>query len=116
MAIDGKTLRRSFICLEATRQCNGQTSTERRDYLSSLDGRDAAALLLAVGDHWSIENRLHWRLRVCFGDDDNRVRQGHGADNLARHRRVAVSLLHRESTFKASLKRDRLRSAYTRCD
>lgn len=39
------------------------------------------------------------------------VRQGHAAENLARLRRLAVSSLHRRSTFKASLKRKRLRSA-----
>jgi len=39
------------------------------------------------------------------------VRQGHAAENLARMRRLALGLFKRETTFKAGLKRKRLRCA-----
>src|SRR5690606_37159957 len=53
---------RSVVCVEATRQAidpatgPGKTSVERRYYLSSLDGRDAQAMLGWVRGHWSVEN------------------------------------------------------------
>lgn len=101
----------SFACVESTRQVDGETSTERRYYLSSLDGRDARQMLEAVRGHWSVENSLHWSLDVTFREDDCRVRQGHAAEHLARFRRMALGLLKREPTFKAGLKRKRLRCA-----
>jgi len=101
----------SFVCVESTRQIDGQASRERRYYLSSLDGRDARKMLQAVRGHWSVENGLHWSLDVTFREDDCRVRQGHAAEHLARFRRLALGLLKRETTFKAGLKRKRLRCA-----
>jgi len=101
----------SFACIESTRQIDGRTATERRYYLSSLDGRDARKMLEAARGHWAVENSLHWSLDVTFGEDDCRVRQGHAAEHLARFRRLALGLLKRETTFKAGLKRKRLRCA-----
>jgi len=101
----------SFVCVESRRDVAGKTSTERRYYLSSLDGRDAQAMLKAVRSHWGIENRLHWSLDVTFHEDACRVRVGHSAEHLARFRRLALSLLKQENTFKAGLKRKRLRCA-----
>jgi len=101
----------SFACVESTRQVEGKVSTERRYYLSSLDGRDARRMLEAVRGHWSVQNSLHWSLDVTFREDDCRVRQGHAAEHLARIRRLVLGLLKRETTFKAGLKRKRMRCA-----
>jgi predicted transposase YbfD/YdcC len=102
---------RSFVRVRATRDIGGKVSTEDRFYLSSCDGRDAQALLAAARGHWGVENQLHWSLDVTFGEDHCRVRQGHAAENLARFRRLALGLLKRETSFKAGLKRKRLRCA-----
>ena len=51
------------------------------------------------------------RWDVTFREDDCRVRQGHRAEHLARFRRLAVGLLKREKSFRAGLKRKRLRCA-----
>ena len=98
----------SFVCVECVREVmGGKTSTERRYYISSHDGRDAAFLAQAVRGHWGIENRLHWCLDVCFQEDQCRVRKGHGAQNLSRLRRIALNLLRQDKTKKASLKTKR---------
>jgi hypothetical protein len=36
---------------------------------------------------------LHWLLDVSFGEDGNRTRQGHGAENLSTLRRLAAGLM-----------------------
>ncbi len=77
---------RSVGCIEAVRESHGHTSTERRYYLSSL-GLDATRLARAVRSHWGVENQLHWVLDVVFGEDQNRARTGHAAENLATLRR-----------------------------
>jgi len=83
---------KSIVCIEAVREIDGKTSTQRRYYLSSRDGRDAAAMLGAIRGHWGIENRLHWALDVSLGEDACRVRQGHAAENFSRVRRLALNL------------------------
>lgn len=84
---------RSFICVESQREVDGKVSIERRYFISSHDGRDAAGLLAMIRGHWSIENNLHWSLDVTFHEDASRVRKGFGAQNLARLRRLALNLL-----------------------
>jgi predicted transposase YbfD/YdcC len=62
----------------------------------------------AVRSHWSIENQLHWRLDVTFDEDQSRLRTGHGAQNMSRLRRLALSALRRDTSVKAGLKNKRL--------
>jgi predicted transposase YbfD/YdcC len=64
----------------------------------------------AVRGHWGIENGLHWQLDLTFGEDANRVQRRHGAANLALRRRLALSLLKRQSD-KASIACKRLSAA-----
>ena len=56
----------------------------------------------AFRGHWGIENPLHWRLDVLFGEDANRVRDRTAAENLAWLRRVAITLL-KQHRSKGSL-------------
>ena len=45
----------------------------------------------AVRGHWGIENCLHWVLDVIFGEDQSRLRKGHGARNMAVVRHFAIN-------------------------
>lgn len=101
---------RSFVCVESVREVDGRTSTERRYYISDLDGRDAPAMLGYVRGHWGIENKLHWSLDVTFREDNLRQRIGHSAENLSRIRRLALNLLRRDKTCKLGIKGKRLKA------
>jgi hypothetical protein len=59
-----------------------------------LDTEEAAGL---IRGHWSIENRLHWFLDVCFGEDDCRARTNHAAENLNVLRKTTLYLLRKTS-------------------
>jgi len=100
----------SFVCVESIREVNGQASTERRYFISSLDGQDAEAMLGHVRGHWGIENKLHWSLDVTFREDSLRNRVGHSAENFSRIRRLALNLLRRDKTCRAGLKGKRLKA------
>jgi len=80
----------------------GRHRCETRYFVSSaaLTARQAAD---AVRAHWAIENRLHWVLDVTFGDDQSRLRKGHGARNMATVRHFALNLV-RNSADKRSIK------------
>jgi predicted transposase YbfD/YdcC len=75
---------------------------ETRYYVSSaVLSADRAAE--AVRSHWAIENSLHWVLDVTFGDDQSRLRTGHGAKNMAVVRHFAINLV-RAADDKRSIK------------
>jgi predicted transposase YbfD/YdcC len=73
---------------------SGTSGRERRYYLASAK-LGAPTFARAVRGHWGIENRLHWVLDVVFRDDLARLRTGHGRQNMAVVRHMALSLLHR---------------------
>jgi len=95
----------SVAVVECKRQVmGGKTSIERRYFIASLPGDDAAKMLETVRGHWRVENQLHWSLDVSFDEDQSRIRQGHAAENFSRLRRFALALLARESTQKVGKK------------
>jgi predicted transposase YbfD/YdcC len=102
---------RSFVCVESIRRIGDHHSTERRYFISDLDGRDAKAMLGYVRGHWGIENKVHWSLDVTFREDTLRNRVGHSAENLSRIRRLALNLLRRDKSCKVGAKGKRLRAA-----
>lgn len=97
-----------LAAVESIRQVNGKTSTERRYYIGSRSQATAAEAAGAIRGHWGIENRLHWCLDVSFDEDQSRIRQGNGAENFSRLRRIALNLLQREKTRKVGIKTKRL--------
>lgn len=88
-----------------------RTRSDTRYFISSapLSARQAAD---AVRGHWAIENRLHWVLDVTFGDDQSRLRKGHGARNMATVRHFALNLV-RVATGKTSIKTRRKRAGWS---
>lgn len=83
---------------------------ETRYYISSAS-LTAARAAEAVRSHWAIENRLHWVLDVTFGEDQSRLRKGHGARNMAVVRHFAINLL-RTVQDKVSIRLRRKRSGW----
>ena len=63
----------------------GKTSEEIIYGLTALSPGQASAedLLAFVREHWSIENRLHWRRDVTLREDDCQVRKGEAPRVLA---------------------------------
>ncbi|GAB4305526.1 MAG: hypothetical protein Fur0025_47570 [Oscillatoriaceae cyanobacterium] len=80
-----------------------KTTCEVMFYLSSLRA-DAVRLGGCIRAHWGIENQLHWVLDVTWGEDASRIRRGHSPENFALLRRMAVSILNRETSQKRSLR------------
>jgi hypothetical protein len=57
-------------------------------------------------------HRLHWVLDVTFREDDSRVRDQRAARNLAVLRRMAINLVGRDGSPKASVRAKRKRAAW----
>lgn len=102
----------SVIVIESTRTVAGQSTTERRYYISSHSGKNAQHLAGLIRNHWNIENQLHWILDVCFNEDSCRVRSKNAAENLSRVRKIALTLLKNEKTSKLGVKSKMKKAAY----
>ena len=91
--------------VEAEVERDGRTTLSRRFYLSSA-ALDAHAFARAVRAHWGVENRLHWVMDVVFHDDLARLRTGHGPENMAVVKHMAMNLV-RQASPTTSLKNRR---------
>jgi predicted transposase YbfD/YdcC len=80
----------AIIKVDSKAELKDRCRFETRYYITSARfGAEAAAQ--AVRGHWGIENQLHWVLDVVFGDDQSRLRKGHGAKNMAVVRHFAIN-------------------------
>ena len=103
----------ALVRIESERyhKTSGKTEREIRYYITSLKP-DARRLNGAIRQHWGIENKLHWVLDVGFGEDLDRKRAGHAAQNFSLLNRIALNLLKQETTFKRGIKGKRLKAAW----
>lgn len=95
----------AIAMVEATVEKAGTVTTMRRLFLSSAP-LTPELLEKAVRGHWGIENGLHWVLDVVFGEDQSRLRKGHGAVNMAVVRHFAINAV-RLGKGKRSIKSTR---------
>lgn len=101
---------RSFGMVESIRNVKGQSTIERRYYLSSMT-QDAKPFAKAVRGHWGVENPLHWSLDVTFREDDSRARTMNAAQNVATLRRIGLNLIKKDRSKNCSLRQKRILAA-----
>jgi len=94
------------------RECiEGDThSVEQRHFINSIPA-DAKQFAHAVRGHWGVENRLHWRLDVTFGDDASRIRKGNAPAIMTSIRHLCLNLFQREPS-SISLAKKRRKAAW----
>src|SRR5215218_5256526 len=113
-ALSGWPGLRTVLAVESIRSLNSapiKVESEIRYFLSSCPD-SPAALGQAVRTHWAIENALHWVLDVTFREDDSRVRDQAAARNLAPLRKIALNIVGRDRTSKASVRARRKKAAW----
>src|SRR6056297_2721762 len=105
-----KDLKAIGMSINNTERRKGDEIAVRYYIISKVLPGDAFAS--AVRDHWGIENSCHWQLDVTFGEDQCRIRKGHGDENFSTLRRTALSLLKQEKTAKCGIKNKRLNAGW----
>ena len=63
-------------------------------------------------DHWTIENSQHWILDVTFAEDDSRIRTGSAPEIAGAFRRMALTILQRDTTINENIRGKRLRAGW----
>lgn len=100
----------ALIC--STREVNGVKSYEQRYYISSHHDKGAEFIAHAIRTHWHVENKLHWQLDISFNEDQNRLRSGFAAENIALINKIALNLLKNEKSVKVGVKGKRLKAGW----
>lgn len=103
---------RSFVRVQSERHIGEQVSRQTRYFLSSLPAEEVQRAAEAVRGHWCIENQLHWCLDVAFNEDQQRMRSGNAAPNMALLSKIALNLLKHEKSTKIGVKNKRLRAGW----
>jgi predicted transposase YbfD/YdcC len=83
----------SVIRVETRRTGTDGKATARTRYMISDRRFTPQKALEIFRQHWSIENRLHWKLDVIFEEDSARSRKDYAPENLAVIRRIAHNIL-----------------------
>jgi predicted transposase YbfD/YdcC len=113
-ALSGWPGLRTVLAVESIRSLNSaptRVESEIRYFLSSCP--DSPTILgQAVRTHGAIENALHWVLDVTFREDDSRVRDQRAARNFAVLRKIALNLVGRDRSAKASMRAKRKKAAW----
>lgn len=94
----------AFVMVEKTAIRDDEEHKETRYYISSLPG-DAEQFHRLIRGHWSIENQLHWVLDASFQEDSTLIHKDHSPENMSLLRKIAMSLLKKDTSRKASLRR-----------
>lgn len=105
----------SLVMVQRTRQgpgdARGRVTPGRHCYPSRRRGGPAGRAGRRARGHGSVEGRLHRRLDVCVGEDDSRLREGHGAADMSRLRRTVPN----QPKADRSQKRPSLKDKRYRC-
>ncbi len=90
------------------RECwqGNKKTVEKRFFINSMMA-DAKKFSQAVRGHWGVENLLHWRLDVVFGDDASRIRKDNGPAIMTSMRHLSLNLFERESSPLSMAKKRR---------
>lgn len=86
-----------------TREINGKFEESQELFIASLPCK-VRAIGQHLRSHWSIENSQHYVLDVTFTEDASRIRQGNGPEITSVFRRLALNILQRDTTLKASIR------------
>jgi predicted transposase YbfD/YdcC len=86
-------------CIKKT----GATSEDVRHYISSLD-ENPDKMNHVIRSHWAVENKLHWVLDVVLNEDSSLKKKDNSAVNLNMVSKIALAMIEKEPSFKASKK------------
>ncbi len=89
--------------IQRDRQVQSAVSMDVHYYIMSKQ-LSAAEMLDIARKHWEVENKLHWRLDVAFGEDQNRTTNNCAIENLSILNRIALNIHTQDTDTKGSIR------------
>lgn len=100
-------LRSIGLVVKTIEDKNGEKTTERRYYISSLL-LNIELFSKAIRSHWSVENKLHWQMDFTFKCDSNTTVEKKALYNLQILKKNALSVLNLvKDEYKKSIQKIR---------
>lgn len=93
------------------REENGELKHETTFFITNHPPK-VKKLARHLRQHWSIENSQHWVLDVTFAEDTSRIRKGSAPEISGAFRRMALTILQRDTTIKENIRGKRLRAGW----
>jgi predicted transposase YbfD/YdcC len=94
---------KSVVEVKSTVETKKNKTTERRYYISSLALKDYKNIAKSIRHHWSVENKLHWKLDVAMGEDACRIYKERAAENFSALRKLALFYLEKDLSFRGGI-------------
>ena len=88
---------------------NGETTIEKRYYISSLN-INVILFANAIRNHWSVENKLHWHLDFTFREDKNTTVNKRALMNLQLVNKFVLGVLTKVKPFYENRSLRRIRN------
>ena len=98
--------------IQRDRQIGNKVTTQVHYYIMSQQ-LSAAEMLDIARKHWEVENKLHWRLDVGFGEDQNRTTNHNAIENLSILNRLALNIHTQDTETNDSIKLKRLTAGWS---
>ena len=92
-------------------QKNKNDEAATRYYITSIPYKMHEKIFESIRAHWSVENKLHWKLDVGMHEDNCQIYRGFADQNLAAMRKIVLALLEREKSYKAGIELKRHKAA-----
>ena len=96
--------------VKTERDLGDKITKDTRFYIASCE-KSAKEALNIVRSHWHIENCLHWTLDMTFNEDNSRIRKQASPENFSIVRQIALNVIKKHTSLKASVKRKRAMAA-----
>lgn len=97
--------------IQRDRQVSNEVTTEVHYYIMSKQ-LSAAEVLDIARKHWEVENKLHWRLDVAFGEDKNQTTNKYAIENFSILNRLALNIHTQDTETNDSIKLKRLTAGW----
>jgi predicted transposase YbfD/YdcC len=92
-----------IVAIESERHLGNEVNKETRYFIGSKSTITAQETLVAIRQHWGIENQLHWVLDMSFGEDQSRIRQHNAPTNVAIIRHAALNMIRQAKPKRVSV-------------
>ena len=93
--------------IQRDRQIGNKVTTEVHYYIMSKQ-LSAAEVLDIARKHWEVENKLHWRFDVAFGEDKNQTTNNCAIENFSILNRLVLNIHTQDTETNDSIKLKRL--------